>query len=753
MALILYVDDDPVLLELGKLFLERSKNFIVDTAVSTAEAITKLQSRNYDGIISDYQMPDMDGIAFLKYVRTHHECLPFILFTGRGREEVVIDALNNGADFYIQKGGDPTSQFAELKHRVTVAVTKTRMKCQFKESQRWTEDIINFLPDATLVIDKNGTVLEWNRAMVEMTGVPAEQMIGKSNYEYALPFYHERRPITVDLILHDDPAVVAKYPVMKKEGNSLFSEVFIPHLNKGRGAHLWFTASPLYDTAGNLTGAIESIRDITDRKITEQALHDAVLNWQSTFDSNQDAICLFDADQRIITCNRTMQEILGAKNADDLIGRYCWEVVHGTAGPVPSCPHQRMQGSLQRETMELTIGDRWFVVVTDPILDETRTLVGAVHSIRDITDRKRAEEALRESEERYRNVVEDQTEFICRFLPDGTHIFANDAYCRYFNMRREEIVGHKFRPALHPEDRDTVKHLFGTLTPTHPVVNINQRIIMPDGSLKWQQWSDRAIFDPNGRVIEYQSVGRDITEQKILEKEMEYHEQELGKFSTSLAVANKKLSLLSSITRHDILNQLMALKGYLYLSNEMIDNPTILSGYIQKEEQVADAIENQIKFTKDYQELGVAEPEWQNMNASIKKAVTGLPMRDVHVEVDPKNPAIFADRLFEKVFYNLIDNALRYGGAAMKTIRISSQEIDTCLLIVCEDDGVGISEEDKKRLFTRGFGKNTGLGLFLSREILSITGITIAENGIPGKGARFEIHVPAGLWRMKGANE
>ena len=127
-------------------------------------------------------------------------------------------------------------------------------------------------------------------------------------------------------------------------------------------------------------------------------------------------------------------------------------------------------------------------------------------------------------------------------------------------------------------------------------------------------------------------------------------------------------------------------------------------------------------------------------------------MRDVRVEVDPVNHELFADPLFEKVFYNLIDNALRYGGDRMKTIRFSSQEIDTGLRIVCEDDGVGISHEDKKRLFTRGFGRNTGLGLFLSREILAITGITITENGTPGKGARFEITVPKGMYRFKGGD-
>ena len=152
---------------------------------------------------------------------------------------------------------------------------RIRVEEQLRGSERRLADIISFLPDATFVIDKNGAVLAWNRAMVEMTGVPAEQMIGKANYEYALPFYHEQRPIMVDLILHDDPAVVAKYLNMKKEGSSLFSEIFIPHLNKGRGAHLWFTASPLYDAAGNLTGAIESIRDITERKHAEDALRES----------------------------------------------------------------------------------------------------------------------------------------------------------------------------------------------------------------------------------------------------------------------------------------------------------------------------------------------------------------------------------------------------------------------------------------------------------------------------------------------
>jgi len=270
---ILYVDDDPGLLDIGKLFLEEKGQFSVDTSLSASAGLDLLALANYDAVISDYQMPGMDGIEFLKKVRTSGNTIPFILFTGRGREEVVIQALNEGADFYLQKGGEPVSQFTELAHKIRQSVQKRQAELMIRDHERREAEIINFLPDATFAIDTHGKVIAWNRAIEEMTGIPAGEIIGKADYEYALPFYHERRPVTVDLVLHDDPAVAGKYPVMKKDGNSRFSEIYIPHLNKGRGAHLWFTASPLYDTAGNLTGAIESIRDITERVRAKEALN------------------------------------------------------------------------------------------------------------------------------------------------------------------------------------------------------------------------------------------------------------------------------------------------------------------------------------------------------------------------------------------------------------------------------------------------------------------------------------------------
>jgi signal transduction histidine kinase len=226
----------------------------------------------------------------------------------------------------------------------------------------------------------------------------------------------------------------------------------------------------------------------------------------------------------------------------------------------------------------------------------------------------------------------------------------------------------------------------------------------------------------------------DITDRKQMEE--------------ALRTANKKLHLLSGITRHDISNQLVALNGYIQLSEGAIDDPSRLREYIAMEQKIADVIASQIRFTKDYEDLGVKNPAWQEVSALVENSIAALPMGNIRLEIGCPGLWVFADPLLEKVFYNLIDNSLRYGGEKMTGIRITAADREGILRIRYEDDGNGISEKDKMQLFTRGYGTRTGLGLFLSREILSITGITITENGEPGKGVRFEIVVPEGAWRF-----
>jgi len=394
-------------------------------------------------------------------------------------------------------------------------------------------------------------------------------------------------------------------------------------------------------------------------------------------------------------------------------------------------------------------GTRFFGEVSSNLFTDRNGQTRSSMIIRDITDRKRAEEALQKSEERYHNVVEDQTEYICRFLPDGTHIFVNNAYCRYFDKKREDIIGHRFRPVIHPEDREIVARHLASITPEHPVMDIDHRIIMTDGSIRWQRWNDRAIFDPDGRVIEYQSVGRDITVQKELEKELVYHTQELRQFSISLTAANRNLNLLSSITRHDITNQLTVLVGHLRIL-EKKQPDTSFSEHFNKINTSAQRISAMLRFTKEYEKIGVNAPIWQECLTIVDIAAIQAPLGKIMVKNElPAGAEVYADPLVVKVFYNLMDNAIRYGGK-ITTIRFSVEGRDGDHIVVCEDDGMGVPAEEKEKIFERGFGKNTGLGLTLSKEILSITGITIRENGEPGRGARFEMTVPKGAWRMTG---
>jgi signal transduction histidine kinase len=214
----------------------------------------------------------------------------------------------------------------------------------------------------------------------------------------------------------------------------------------------------------------------------------------------------------------------------------------------------------------------------------------------------------------------------------------------------------------------------------------------------------------------------------------------------ALRLANQKLNLLSSITRHDILNKLTVVLGYLELS-KMVRDQEKLEDFIRKIDETIQVIQVQIQFTKDYQDMGVKAPEWQDVAALFDKAIAQLDLGTVRARNELVGLSVFADPLLERVIYNIVENALRYG-EKVTTISTFFRTEEDGLVWTIEDDGIGISTKDKTMIFNKGFGKHTGLGLFLAREILSITGMTIVETGFPGSGARFEIHVPAGGSRI-----
>jgi PAS domain S-box-containing protein len=802
---VLYLDDDSALLDLARIFLEMSGKLRVDTAQSVGEALDKIKHRKFDGIISDYEMPAINGVEFLRHIRLHHPSLPFVLFTGRGREEIAIEALNNGADFYLQKGGNPKSQFAELESNLLHAIDRKQARDDLTESRLLMANLIDFLPDATFAINRENMVISWNRMMETMTGIPASAILGTEKYAQALARFNEARVPLVDRVLNPDTGQAVADPSLTREGSSLISEFYSPALHDGKGAHLWLIASPLCDTNGNAIGAIESIRDITARKVAEeklkstyeelnasyeqltateeelranyneltrgqQELYKSEERYRNVVEDQTEFICRFLPDESHIFVNDAYCRYFG-KTREEIIGHRFTPEIPKEDLPIlkahfalitPDDPVQTVEHRIRMPNGEI----RWQQWSDRAVFDRNGKVTEYQSVGRDITEQKEAvkrlkrtheelnasyeqltatEEELRQnyeeltksqhelqkSEERYRNVVEDQTEFICRFLPDGSHIFVNDAYCRYFGKTREEIVGHRFAPDIPKEDLPILKMNLASITPDHPVQTVEHRIRMPNGEIRWQQWSDRAVFDRNGKVTEYQSVGRDVTDRKRTEQAL--HE------------ANKKLTLLSSITRHDILNQLTGLQGYIGLIEAKITDPAIRT-LVHRAFQSSEVIRDQISFTKQYEDIGVQSPNWQNVSSLVTEVCRDNRFPTVAVDPFLTDLEVFADPLLKLVFSNLFENARMHGKTVTKIVVSGTVSPDGAEVTVA-DDGKGIPLSEKQKIFEKGFGSHTGLGLYLAQEILSITDLTIRETGEPGRGARFVIHIPKGAYR------
>jgi signal transduction histidine kinase len=241
-------------------------------------------------------------------------------------------------------------------------------------------------------------------------------------------------------------------------------------------------------------------------------------------------------------------------------------------------------------------------------------------------------------------------------------------------------------------------------------------------------------------------VGERTGELSIVNEKLKADIAKRRKVETALAMANQKLVLLSGITRHDILNRVTALMLEIDYSKEFARGSQMEKN-LDIMERAAESIRQQIAFTKDYQDIGAMAPQWHNAASLVRNAAAQIDTKGVQVDAMLDGIEICADPLIPKVFYNLIDNALQHGGHVSR-IAFSYRHSTPNLVIICEDDGAGIAPEMKSRLFVKGSGRHSGLGLFLSREILTITGITIAETGEPGKGARFEITLPEGEFRV-----
>jgi PAS domain S-box-containing protein len=279
------------------------------------------------------------------------------------------------------------------------------------------------------------------------------------------------------------------------------------------------------------------------------------------------------------------------------------------------------------------------------------------HSIRYSINRRHTEEALRESEARYRAIVEDQTDLICRFMPDRTISFVNGAYCCFLGRKYEELIGCRFPFFAPDEDCANVDRLIASLSRENPVATCEYRVTTPNGQLHWQQWTMRNIFDDWGRHIETQAVGRDTTERKRMEE--------------ALRKSSEQVKIFTYCISHDLRSPIVGIHGLARLLEKQYHSILDERGrkycdqILKASEQIAVLVDEINAFIKTKEApLTVEEVDLgeilQTLRAELFAQLNARNIAWLEPEAPPK---IRADRLsLLRVFRNLVENALKYGG-------------------------------------------------------------------------------------------
>lgn len=377
-------------------------------------------------------------------------------------------------------------------------------------------------------------------------------------------------------------------------------------------------------------------------------------------------------------------------------------------------------------------------VFGNPILDNQDRIVASLVNFFEITDRKRMEHELWCTHTRLESSMEAGNiawwEMDC--ITGG--VIFNERKARMLGYSAEQFSHYTdFTRLVHPDDYEPIMqamrdHLSGIKNE----YDVNYRIRNRNGEYMW--------FHDIGRISDFTSDGRPS---KIIGLVIEISDRK--QVEGSLHEANQKLRLLTGLTRHDILNQISVVQLLLDMALETA-SPVKIQKYLSQAREVGDQIEATIGFTREYENFGIESSGWQRLYPIFESAKTEVSPGDVTVlNQIPESLEVYADPIIRKVFATLMENAIRHG-KNINNIRFFSSEIENSMILTCEDDGVGVPDTEKELIFDQGYGKNTGIGLFLVREILSITGLTIRECGGPGEGARFEIQVPAGKYQHQG---
>jgi PAS domain S-box-containing protein len=575
--------------------------------------------------------------------------------------------------------------------------------------------LVETMNEGAVTAAVDGTILYCNSRFTAMVKADPEMLVGSPLTRYVAP---------------DDRTCIEALMASPDRGQGRGEA----YLACGDGTALPVLFSFSHASVEGMPGICAIVTDLTRQKETEQIMASERLARS----------IIMHAPEAIVVCDREGIIIRASLKAHDLAGSNPLmqpvETVFPFLGESAGMAAHDGEGGRTRQEVVFRRNDGRdydLLYSTSRIEDKAGMNIGSVITLVDVTTSKRVEKKLRSSEERLNLAINAAQLYLWEyFFHEDRGMYSDFMEDRLgYSRREEETTMASFMSLMHPDDRDAVmKQFTDHVAGERPFINANYRLRAANGTWWW--------VNTRGNVVEWDDADKPVRMMGIHLDINELHLQRIA-----LQNASKKLNLLASVTRHDILNQVSAQKAFLTLLEEHIPAEAEAQALFQHLLATAETIRRQITFTGDYQHMGERDPEWQDIEYVLKRAAESVHLENTMLVVDEGMPEILADPMLEKALFNVLENSVRHGGE-ISQISVHWRDNGGCGILAVEDDGIGIPASKKDLIFERNVGKNTGLGLFLTREILEITGMKIFERGEEGRGARFEIAVPMEKWRI-----
>lgn len=584
-------------------------------------------------------------------------------------------------------------------------ILRLRWERSLRRSEARYRDMVMALPDFIFRLDESFRFVDVQTAYPDLLHIPREQFIGRTLREVVPPDIAAIGEQECNTVVSTGKIQISGFAMQIRDEMHHFETRLVPSEDRG---------------------LLAIVRDVTEAREAERRLRESEANFRSIVQALPDLIWQTDESMRILSVQTSNPDLLIAQ-PDRLIGKTLAQLL---PPDIAALTEQKCREAFASETMQ--VYDNPLEVLGGLREFETRLLPCADRKllavVRDVTEMRQAERRLRESEARYAAVVNDQTELICRFGPDSTLSFVNEAYCRYFGKKQEEILGNRFMPMVPAEDHDLVSWMFSSLSAEQPILIYEHRVFDAAGKVRWVEWTDRAILDPDGAIIEYQSVGRDVTDRKELERHLlETVENERKRLAQELhdgLCQDLKSLEIDAVLLENRLRAQDAPAARRAAAIGGMANQTVRAAY--------DIVRDMLPVGRDARGLA---PALAALADSLRGPMAGRIVLALREDLQPVDD-VQAHHLY-RIAQGALSNALRHAHAHEI---ILSWDLDGELAVLSvRDDGIGFDPSRQ-----RWESRTAGLTVLESRA--QAIGARLRIDSTPGGGSEVRCLVRA--WRL-----